>query len=317
MKIKNFLVIIILLFLSIFLFLTCAREEKKGFIRIKSSAPGGSWYAGATAWAKLITNNTEFIATNNPSPGLSIESIARMLNGDAQLAFISSNVAYAAYKGEGIWENPVEVRALFGIWPGVHNIIVNEDSGIKDIYDLKGKRIATYVEGDITGDSFIELLAMHGVTPENTRFYRLMKNDGTRMFIDGRVDCIIYLFGHGHANLIRITEARNVRLIFGDRKHIEPWMKRHPYYSYKRFGEEFGLEENYQFVTSYFTASLASLPEDMAYLFTKVWYENWDYLMEALPSNMPWINRKNPMEGIPIPIHPGAERFYREIGLMR
>jgi len=319
MKKKGFLLILIILFLASSLFATGnkEKEEKKEFIQIKSSAIGGSWYAGGSVWAKLITDNTKFIATNSASPGLTNESIARMQEGKAHLAFVDGLATYAAYKGEGEWGKPVEVRAMFGLWPGVYNIIVHEKSGIKDIYGLKGKSIATYVDGEPTGESFIELLAMHGITPQTSKIYRIMKNDATRMFIDEKADCLIYAFGHGHANLKEMVASRNIKFVFGDLKHIDPWLKKYPFYYYEQFGSEFGVEDNNQFVSPYFTICMASMPVDQAYLFTKVWYENWAFLLESMPANVPWINKKDPMNGVPIPIHPGAEKYFKEVGIMK
>ncbi|MCL2704585.1 MAG: TAXI family TRAP transporter solute-binding subunit [Spirochaetaceae bacterium] len=318
MKKKSFLVILIILFIVTSLFATGSKEkeEKKEFIQIKSSSIGGSWYAGAAAWAKLITENTKYIASNSSSTS-NVLNIQNLEEGEAQLAFMEPFTAYMAYKGEGEWTKPVEVRALFGIWPGVYNIIVHEKTGIKDIYGLKGKSIATYVDGDPLGESFVELLAMHGVTPQNSKIYRIMKNDATRMFIDEKADCLIYAFGHGHSNLKEMTASRKIKFIWGDLKHIEPWLKKYPFYYYEPFGSEFGVEDGLQFIGPYLTICLASMPEDQAYLFTKVWYENWAFLLEAMPANIPWINKENPMKGIPIPIHPGAEKYFKEIGLMK
>ena len=314
---KGFLLVMILI-VSVALFATGGKEkeEKRKFITIKSSSIGGSWYSGGAAWAKIITDNTKYIATNSAS-NASNDSIQQLIDGEAQLAFMDGTAGYPAYKGQGDWKKPVEIRALFGLWPGVFNFLVHEKSNIKDLYGLKGKTIATYVDGHPAGESFIELLAMHGVTPQNTKIYRIMKNDATRMFIDEKADCLIYAFGHGHANLKEMTASRKIKFIFGDLKHIEPWLKKYPFYFYEPFGKEFGVEDNNQFVSPYFTICLASLPIDQAYLFTKVWYENWGYLMEVLPNNMPWVNKADPMAGIPIPIHPGAEKYFKEKGIIK
>ena len=311
---KGFILFLLILFTSTLLFVSCGGEKE--FITIKSSAIGGSWYAGGAAWAKIISDNTNFVATNSASPGLSNESMQRMMEGTAQLAFLDGIAAYPAYKGEGEWGSPVEVRAMFGLWPGVYNIIVHERTGIQDIYGLRGKSIATYVDGEPSGESFMELLEMHGITSQTARIYRIMKNDATRMFIDENADCLIYAFGHGHANLKEMVAARKIKFIFGDLQHINPWLEKYPYYTYKQFGSEFGVEDADQFVSPYFTACMASMPEEQAYLFTKLWWENWDFLMEVLPNNMIWINKENPMAGIPIPIHPGAERYFKEVGIM-
>ena len=313
MKTKSFLAI----FIIFVLFVACKKEEKKEFIYIKSSAVGGSWYAGAAAWATLITKNTKYFALNVASPGLTNESIAQMIEGKAHLAFVDGPDVHDAYRGVAKWASPAEVRAMFGLWPGVFNLIVHEKSGIKDIYGLKGKSIATYVDGSPTGEYFLELLAMHGITPQTAKIYRIMKNDATRMFIDESTDCLIYAFGHGHSNLGEITNTKKIKFIFGDFAHIDPWLKKYPFFSYEPFGREFGVEDNNQFVSPYFTICMSSMPEDQAYLFTKVWYENWDFLLDAMPANMPLISKKNPMAGVPIPIHPGAEKYFKEIGLLK
>ena len=230
--------------------------------------------AGA-AWAKLITDNSNYIAMNSASPGLTNESIRRMSEGKAQLAFVDGFATYNAYKGIGEWKTPVEVRALFGIWPGVYNMIVYEDSGIKNLFDLKGKNIATYVDGEPSGEAFLELLSWHGVTNDNTKIYRVMKNDATRMFIDGTVDCLIYAFGHGHAKLKEITASRGIKFIFAEDKLAEKFIEKYPYYSYEKFGSEFGVPDENQFIASYFTVCMSSMSDEQAYLLTKLWWSNW------------------------------------------
>lgn len=293
-------------------------STERKFVQIKSSAVGGSWYAGGAAWAKLITENTDYIAMNSASPGLSNESILRMSEGKAKLAFVDGTASLAALKGEyPPWKEKMEVRALFGLWPGVINIVVGKDSGINSVNDLKGKSIATYVEGEPTGESFMQYLKWHGIDESNTRIYRIMKNDATRMFIDKRVDCLIYAYGHGHAGLFELTASRAIKFVIGDKQNNDRFLKEYPFYYLDKFGKEFGVEEEYQFITPYFTLAMADLPEDEAYLFTKVWWENWEFLEQVLPNNIPYVNRKDPMAGVPVPIHPGAEKYFKEIGIIK
>ena len=318
---KGVLVIMILIFIAGSMFATGskegAKEEKKEFITIKGSQVGGTWYAGCAAWAKLITDNTKYIATNVASPGITVENITRMMEGKAQLGYFETPIAHRALNGQDDWKQPVQVRALFGIWPGVYNMIVHEKLGVKDLYGLKGKTVATLVEGDPTGETFMELLAMHGITPQTAKILRIQKTDAVRMFIDEKLDFMVYAFGHGHSQVKEMSTARKIKFITGDPKHMQTWLNKYPFYYLEMFGKEFGVTEELQLVGPYVAGCLASLPDDQAYLFTKVWWENYDYLMQALPNNMPHTNRTNPMAGIPIPIHPGAEKYFKEIGVMK
>lgn len=292
-------------------------KKDKEFVVIKSSSIGGSWYACGAAFAKLISDKTDYIAMNSASPGLTNESIKRMAEGKAQLAIGDSIAGYPALMGEDSWDSPQNIRILFGLWPGVYNIIVGADSGINTLADLKGKSIATYVEGEPTGISFMELLEMAGVTPDNSKIYRIMKNDATRMFIDGQADCLIYAFGYGHAKLKEISTARKIKFLETPADLEKKFMEKYPYYIPANFGEEFGVPNAKQFISPYFVMCMDTLPEEQAYEFTKVWWENWDFLSEVMPSNIPHVNKENPKAGIPIPMHPGAERYFKEVGIIK
>ena len=277
-------------------------EGGKQFVVIKSSSIGGSWYACGAAFAKLITDNTNFIAMNSASPGLTNESIKAMAEGKAQLALGEPLGGYTALQGKEPWDKPQNIRILFGIWPGIFNIVVNADSDIKTLSDLKGKSIATYVEGEPDGIAFSELLEWAGVNDKNSRIYRIMKN---------------YAFGHGHAKLKEITTARKIRFVPTDDALAKKFMEKYPYYSSTTFGSEFGVPDAQQFQSTYFIMCLDTLPEEQAYEFTKVWWENWKFLEEAMPSNVPWINRDDPQGGLPIPMHPGALKYFKEKGIIK
>jgi hypothetical protein len=144
-----------------------------------------------------------------------------------------------------------------------------------------------------------------------------MKNDATRMFIDGQADCLIYAFGHGHAKLKEITTARKVRFLPTDDANVKKFIEKYPFYTSEKFGSEFGVPDEQQFISPYFIACLDTLPADQAYEFTKVWWENWKFLEEALPSNVPYINRNNPKGDLPFPLHPGSEKYFKEKGIIK
>jgi TRAP transporter TAXI family solute receptor len=289
------------------------------FVRIKSSSIGGSWYAGGAALAKLITDNyPEYIGVNIASPGLDNESIKRLGRGEAEIAFLTGPGAFNAFDGVGpTWQEPQDIKALFGLWPGVINAIVMDDSEFKTLRDLKGASIATYVEGDVNGEQVLELLKHHGVTEDNTDFFRIMKADASRMFIDKRVDAIVFYFGYGHGNLKEISAARDIRFLPPESADAEAFMSENPFYYLGDFGEEFGVPNAKQLIGPYLLAARGDLPEEMVYKITKVWFENLPWLERVLPKNIQYMNVKDPKAGVPIPLHPGAERYFKEAGLIQ
>ncbi|GJL83145.1 MAG: TRAP ABC transporter [marine bacterium B5-7] len=305
--------------LPMVLALTVGTASAADFIRIKSSSIGGSWYAGGAALAKLITDNyPEFIGVNVASPGLDNETIKRMARHEAELGFLTGPGSYNAFHGKGpTWTEGQDIKAMFGLWPGVINAIVMADSPYKTLSDLKGASVATYVVGDVNGEQVLELLKAHGVTEDNTNFFRIAKSDASRMFIDKRVDAIVYYFGYGHGNLKEISSARDIRFLPPDQAAVETFLAENPFYYLGDFGEEFGVPNAKQLIGPYLLAARGDLPEETVYKVTKVWYENLDWLREVLPNNIKYMNTKDPTAGVPIPLHPGAERYFREVGLIK
>ncbi|MFX0198768.1 MAG: TAXI family TRAP transporter solute-binding subunit [Candidatus Hodarchaeota archaeon] len=317
-KFLGFICISVLI--SVLLCFTAGEAKAAKFIRIKSSSLGGTWYAGGAAWAKLITENyPEYVGVNIGSPGLDNESIKRLARKETELAFLTNYGSYIAYKGmPPTWKKPQShLRALFSIWTGVINAVVMADSKFKGLQDLQGASIATYVVGDITGEQCLELLRYHGVTEKNAKIYRIMKADASRMFIDKRIDCFMYLFAKGHPNLKEVSAARKIRFLRFDPEITKVFMKENPYYFIGDFGEEFGAPNEKQLFCPMLTACHVDAPEDMIYKVVKVWFENIDWLRTVLPSAIPQINLKNPRAGIPIPFHPGAEKYLKEAGLIK
>jgi len=288
------------------------------FLRIKSSSLGGSWYAGGAAWAKLITDNTDYIAINVASPGLDNESLKRLARKEADLVFLTGPGAYNAYKGAPpTWKKPQDIRGLFGLWPGVMNAIVLGNSKFQTLQDLKGASIATYIPGDVNGEQVLSLLKHHGVNEDNTKIYRIMKSDATRMFIDKRVDAIVFYFGYGHANLKEISTSRKIRFLPPDPEMVKGFIEENPFYYIGDFGDEFGVPNAKQLIGPYLTAARADAPVDLIYEITKAWFENLDWLKKVLPSNIRYMNVKDPTAGVPLPLHPGAVKYFKEKGMLK
>lgn len=291
------------------------QSKQRKFLQIKTSAIGGTWHACGAAWAKLISDNTDFIAVNSASPGLEFETMQRLKDGTVQIGFSGTSTAYYGWKGGYIWDDPIELRALFATQPGIFNVVGLDQPGINTISDLKGKTITTYPVGNYWGDMAIDLLKMHGVTSENSRIMRIMKDESARMLADGQVDAIIHKYGYGHGVLKQLVATRPIKFIEGDPKIMKTYLEQNPFFATVPFGEEFGVKNAEQLVSNYMVIVMDNLPDDIAYLVTKIWFENKDYLLKTLPSITPYINWEDPTEGVAMPFHPGAIKYFKEVGL--
>ncbi len=144
-----------------------------------------------------------------------------------------------------------------------------------------------------------------------------MKNDSADLFIKKQVDAVIYKFGYGHGTLKKICESAEIEFLNGDPDIMQDILVKYPYFRLVMFGEEYGSEGAYQLVNNYLTLCMADLPEEAAYEVTKIWFENREYLIEILPDIASRINWENPAEGVTIPIHSGALKYFKEKGLIQ
>lgn len=322
---KKFTKIVVSLMIVMALFFSCSGKESnnsstskgKKFLQIKSSGIGGTWHACGAAWAKLISENSNYIAVNSTSPGLEFETMQKLRDGTVDLGFAGTSTAYFGRVGGKIWPDPIDIVALFCTQPGIFNVVGLDLPGVNTISDLKGKTITTYTEGNYWGDMALELLEIHGVTPANSKIMRIMKNDSARMLSDGQVDFIIHKYGYGHGTLKQLATARKIKFIEGDPDKMKIYLERNPFFDTVPFGEEFGVGNAQQLVSNYVAITIGSLHEDIAYLVTKIWFENKAYLLETLPSITPYINWSDPTEQVTIPFHPGAIKYFKEVGLWK
>ncbi len=322
--------LIFLLFL-LSLIISCNKKEtlllpyNKEFIFINSNSIG-PFYLAASAWARLITTNTNYIGVNNTIPSIDNEKIEQLINKKINIAFLKGPEANLAYHGDPFyWKEEQPIRAMFSLWPAVYNLITYKDSGIEKIEDIKGRSIAIYSENSVNGDILSYFLELYGITLDNTIIYHVRDIIGINMFLREEVDCIWYDIGYGGFNfsfspessLENISAARNLVLIEIEENLItREFLKTYPFFYLEKFGAVDGFEEKLQLMTSCFAACSENLSENDAYLFTKLWWENPAFIKQYIPDNLDLINKNNNKKGVPIPFHKGSLKYLTETGII-
>ncbi|MCL2704591.1 MAG: TAXI family TRAP transporter solute-binding subunit [Spirochaetaceae bacterium] len=310
-----FFTVAILVF--IFFFFSCNEKEKsslsynKSFLFINSHATG-PYYLAASALARLITINADYIGVNSSIPLTDNEKIEQLINKKIDIAFLKGPEANLAYHGEPFyWKEEQPIRAMFSLWPAVYNLITYKDNGIKKIEDIKGKSIAIYSENSVNGDILNYFLELYGITSDNTTIYRVRDIIGINMFLKKEVDSIWYDIGYGGFNF---SSTENFILI-GIEENIKTreFFKTYPFFFLEKFGAEVGLPEKYQLMTACFAACSEDLSENDAYVFTKLWFENPSLVRQYISDNLDLIDDK--IRGVPVPFHKGSLKYLKEAGL--
>ena len=295
------------------------------FIFIRSHFTG-SYYAAGAALARLVTNHTNFIGVNNTIHTLENERIRMLSGGEAQIVFLRGPEANMAYNGDPVyWDQQQPLRAVFALWPAVLCLVAHQESGIYKIEDIKGKSIAIYSEGSVTGDLMEYLLSLYGINRDNTTIYRVRDVIGINMLNLGITDSIWYDIGYGEHRLSshilsgieQFYKTGNYRLVPVEPDHrLREFLKLYPYFYLGEFGSPIGLEDAPQLMTSSFAACSAGLPDDVVYEISKLWWENSGFVRQFASGAIELINTEDNRQGVPVPFHPGAVRYLREAGLI-
>lgn len=254
-----------------------------------------------------------------------MDMVRRMMQRDAAkkpcFAIFGAPDAWKAYKGQEVYAgNPFsEVRAIVFVNASDQYLVVPGKSPIKSYADVKGKRIGIGGPGSTVATSALLFLEYSGVTKKDFKPYYYTYRETVEGIQDGSLDGGFVGGGYPIAIYTELALSHDVRIVPVDEKILKRVIDEHPYYygtvvkakSYK------GLEQDtliYGFTTVLFT--LSSVSTDFVYKFLKNLFDHKaDYY--AIHKSAKDMTEEDAMKGVPVPFHPGAERYLKEIGVMK
>jgi len=305
--------------------LTSGAMAGKVFITIGSGSVTGVYYPVASGIAKMINTYLakEGIRANARSTGGSAYNVKAIDQGQLQAALAQNDVIYFAFNGitETFKGRPVKsIRGVAALYPEFTHILARPDSGIKTLADLKGKKV--YV-GDIgsgveqttkrifeaAGMSFDDLAqAVHGKAGQ-----------AVELLQDGKIDAMFYVAGLGSAAMQQATEIAHAYFVPLPLDVIQKLIKKYPYYtqviipagSYK--GQDISVPT--VGVKATFIVH-KDLPADAVYKIAKLLFvDKVDEFKSIHPSLKTFFDVKKALDGMTIPLHPGAAKLYKELGI--
>jgi len=286
--------------------------DSKTKLIIKSSYMNTPLFLAGTVLEGLINYNTNLLSINESASVNSNDKIKALMDGSADVAFISGPAGYMAFNGHpSYWDNPQGIRSLFGIFPTVFTGFTLENKGIKRISDLIGHTIAMERKGSVSGDLLLYFLKLNGINESNTKIFRVEQGEGERLFADGFVDFIWYSDSYKKHSMTKVPFTENDKL--------REFLSVYPVFYTEAAtpeGTDNGDGIGRVFASSTFLACSESMDEETAYLIARTWFENISYIENFFPNYNEnnakvYLKRK-----VPVPMHPGAEHYFREIGLL-
>jgi len=295
------------------------------FITIGSGSTTGVYFPVATGMAKLVNDAGVGLRVNARSTGGSIANINAIAAGEFEMALAQNDIAYYAYQGCCITAfdgKPVKgIRALAALYPEVVHIVARQDAGIRTVADLKGKRVVVGDVGSGTEQNARQILEAYGLRFEDLgQVIRVSPNQGSQLLQDKRADAFFFTAGLGASALQTAAITTPITLVAVDLSKVQAVAKKYPFYV--GFNIPGGTYKGVDVTTPTVAVQamlIASekLSADTVYKFMKAVFGNQEAFKKIHPNLERFFSLQKAVKGLPIPLHPGAERFYKEIGVLK
>ena len=304
----------------------CAQQEKEApaekeiQLTILTGGAAGTYYPIGGAMATAINDYAEGVKATAVTSGASVTNARKIGEREAELALLQNDVAYYAYEGlEMFKDNPVKnIRGIATLYPEVIQIVTLKESGIKSVYDLKGKRVAVGAPGSGTAVDALQILKAAGIDESNANIeYRNFKEvaDGLK---DKTIDAGFIVAGVPTAAVSDVAAVRDVMIVEVPDEIYQKLSLEYKFYVQYTIpaGTYKGQDKNVKTVAVLaMLATREDVPEDVVYEVTKAIFEHRDVLVAA-HKRAEDITLETALDGMSIPLHPGAEKYYREKGLI-
>jgi len=321
-KIRVFWICWLLIVPILFLGLSNGKAEAATkFVTVLGGQVGGSWNPWASAMAVIFTKNIPGYSFSSGAGTGSPENIRRMNRGEIETGFGFASDLYESWRGGGTFKQPLRnVRAVSNLFSNVAHVLTHAGSDIKKIEDIVGKKVAMGGPNSgaaLTGEVYTKHLGLWGkFTP-----IFLGGNKGVEALGDRQVSAFNWHVNLGHSTIVQASSTFNIRLLdLGTPAEKTGFYKAYAYFSPYTIpaGAYRGIDKPVPtFKQSTVWTAYKDTDAELVYLMLKQMYapENKDFLTQSIGKVFLEMTKENALSGITIPLHPGAERFWKEQGV--
>ncbi|MDO3377645.1 TAXI family TRAP transporter solute-binding subunit [Geoalkalibacter halelectricus] len=296
------------------------------FVTIGTGGVTGVYYPVGGAISRLINERrNEFnLRTTVESTGGSVFNINALMSGDLELGVVQSDLQHQAYHGQGEWAGrpQTKLRSMFALHPEAVTILSAADSNIESVADLVGKIVNIGAPGTGQRVNALDLFDAAGIDPNaDLRAEGIRPAESASMLQDGRIDAFFYTVGHPNGSVKEaVAGTRRVRFVPVDADLVEILVNRQPFYAPATIPIEpypgvVNTEPVPTFGVKATICTSSDVPEDVVYTLTRVVFENLESLRNLHPA-LEVLTPQNMLEGLSAPLHAGAERYFREKGML-
>ena len=295
-------------------------SPSRRFLSFGTAPPGGAFFVVGSALAEVVNENgaSEGYSVTAEATSGSQENIRRLATGELDFSLSNAAITYFAVRGAEGWDREYPVRSVMTLAPNVAMFVTQTGSGIERLADLSGRRVTVGPAGAGFEYFIAPLLEAHGVTYEDFSPLNATQQAAVDMLTDGSADAAFLGGAVPTASITQAAASMDISFLpFGDTEKQQLTNDfvffapaTIPAGTYRNQTEAFdGLD-----VGSMHLITSADAPDDLVYNVTKLLYENRERVVEKHAAGRA-INSNNVVRDTGTEFHPGAIRFYREIGI--
>jgi len=292
------------------------------FVSVGTAPPGGAFFVVGGALAEVLSErkgDRPWNVTSEATMG-SQENIHRLVRGELDFAVSNAAITYFAVRGEGEWTGRQEVRAVMTLAPNIAFFLTPAKSGVKEIPDFRGKRVVVGPAGSGM-EAFIQpLLAAHGIEYKDFTPLQATQTAAVDMLADGSAAAAFLGGALPTASITQACSSQDIFFIPFEESARAELVAKYPFFHPATIpaGTYPGQTDAFEALNTgsmHFITSAAT-DEELVYQVTKTIYENREAVIAKHAAGRA-INPQNAARNTGTPFHPGAIRFYQEIGIWK
>ncbi len=303
-----------------------AAVSETTFVTIGTGGVTGVYYPTGGAIARLVNKGKKEhgIRASVESTGGSVYNLNALASGELEMGVAQSDWQYHAYNGTDKFKEKgpnKDLRAVFSVHPEPFTVVARADAGIKNFEDLKGKRVNVGNPGSGQRGTMEVLMEKLGWTMDDFKLASELKPaEQSQALCDNKIDAYVYTVGHPNGSIKEATTSCDAVLVNVTGEVVDALVADNPYYRkatvpggmYRGTDEDvmtFGVGAT--FVTS------AKVPEDVIYVVVKSVFENFEDFKKLHPAFGVLKKEEMVKDGLSAPLHDGAAKYYKEVGLIQ
>jgi uncharacterized protein len=287
---------------------------------LATGGTAGTYYPFGGAMAKIWNSKIKDMNVTAQTSGASAENVRLINKKEVELALVQSDTLDFAFNAKEAFKEPLKGMSVIAtLYPEIVQVVVAAGSPVKSFADLKGKKVGVGAPGSGTEANFRQLMDAYGMKKGDVNEQYLSFSESAEAFKDKHIDAFIVTAGIPNAGIMDVSSQNEIRILDIPADVAAKLTQKYPFLAAVKVPANTYKGQTADVATVAVNAVLIvgnQLKPEMVYNLTKALFENQAELASAHAKGKE-VNLKYAVQGVSIPFHPGAVKYYKEKGLMK